>query len=142
MVIIPRWINIFSLSAFYQWGFFLGLKTTQMLLFLFGNTSWDLNLLYGLHQHVLKLLPTGITISGYNSSNHNRYQFVAAWNQCKRVLEQSKLLFADRMRYRIVTNNFGSCDCWRLGNSVVYNSIHPLHLSSLHSVWEVNIFCR
>lgn len=135
MVIIPRWINIFSLSAFYQWGFFLGLKTTQMLLFLFGNTSWDLNLLYGLHQHVLKLLPTGITISGYNSSNHNRYQFVAAWNQCKRVLEQSKLLFADRMRYRIASYNYDSRDYRRLCNCISFK------INFLFLVSSMNLRC-
>lgn len=47
--------------------FLIGLKPTSMLLYIFGNTKSNHNLLYGSHWSVQLLQPTRITFSGYTS---------------------------------------------------------------------------
>ncbi|CAE1157727.1 unnamed protein product [Acanthosepion pharaonis] len=62
-------------------------------------------------------------------SDCNRRLFAAARNDCKRVLNDAKSLFAARMKERIASRKFGSKDYWRLCKSVLNKckpSIPPL----------------
>ena len=45
--------------------------------------------------------------------------FIEASNHCKSVLEAVKLAYANKTKESITSQNLGSCDFWRIANSVL-----------------------
>ena len=62
-------------------------------------------------------------------SSDFKVKFRQASNRCKRVLEASKVAYANKTKESITSQKFGSRDFWRIANSVLTNgksSISPL----------------
>lgn len=61
------------------------------------------------------------------SSDHNRGLFVSAYNDGKCVLNETKLLFTDRMKRHITPHKFWSKDYWQISKIVLnkYKSSIP-----------------
>ena len=49
----------------------------------------------------------------------SKVKFRQASNCCKRVLEVTKLTYANKTKESITSQKLGSCDFWRIGNSVL-----------------------
>ena len=52
-------------------------------------------------------------------SSDPQVKFRQASNHCKRVLEASKLVYASKTKEPITSKKLGSCDFWRIANSVL-----------------------
>ena len=52
-------------------------------------------------------------------SSDSKVQFRQASNRCKRVLEAAKLAYANKTKEFITSQKLGSCDFWRIANSVL-----------------------
>ena len=53
-----------------------------------------------------------------NKSNASNVKFRQASNHCKRVVEAAKLAYVDKTKESITCQKLGSCDFWRIANSV------------------------
>ena len=51
-------------------------------------------------------------------SSDSKVKFRQASNRCKRVLEAAKLAYANKTKKSITSQKLGSCDFWRIANSV------------------------
>ena len=49
----------------------------------------------------------------------SKVKFTQASNHCKRVLEAAKLAYANKTKESITSQKLGSCDFWRIANSVL-----------------------
>ena len=54
-----------------------------------------------------------------NKSSESKVKFSQASNPCKRLLEAAKLANATKTRQSITSQKLGSCDFWRIANSVL-----------------------
>ena len=54
-----------------------------------------------------------------DKSSASKVKFRQASNQCKRVLEATKLACANKTKESITSQKLGSCDFWRIANSVL-----------------------
>ena len=54
-----------------------------------------------------------------NKSSESKLKFRQGSNRCKRVLEAAKLAYATNTKESITSQKFGSCDFWRIANSVL-----------------------
>ena len=54
-----------------------------------------------------------------NKSSESKVKFRQASNHCKRVLEAAKLAYATNAKETITSQKLGSCDFWRIANSVL-----------------------
>ena len=54
-----------------------------------------------------------------NKSSESKLKFRQGSNHCKRVLEAAKLACATNTKESITSQKFGSCDFWRIANSVL-----------------------
>ena len=52
-------------------------------------------------------------------SSDSKVKLRQASNRCKRVLEATKLAYANKTKESITSQKLGSCDFWRIGNSVL-----------------------
>ena len=52
-------------------------------------------------------------------SSDSKVKFRQASNHCKRVLEAAKLAYANKTKESITSQKLGSCDFWRIANSVL-----------------------
>ena len=52
-------------------------------------------------------------------SSDSKVKFRQASNRCKRVLEAAKLAYANKTKKFITSKELGSCDFWRIANSVL-----------------------
>ena len=52
-------------------------------------------------------------------SSDSQVKFRQASNRCKRVLEAAKLAYANKTKESITSQKLGSCDFWRIANSVL-----------------------
>ena len=52
-------------------------------------------------------------------SSDSKVKFRQASNRCKRVLEAAKLAYANKTKESITSQKLGSCDFWRIANSVL-----------------------
>ena len=52
-------------------------------------------------------------------SSDSKVKFRQAGNRCKRVLEAAKLAYANKTKEFITSQKLGSCDFWRIANSVL-----------------------
>ena len=52
-------------------------------------------------------------------SSDSKVKFRQASNCCKRVLEDAKLTYANKTKESITSQKLGSCDFWRIANSVL-----------------------
>ena len=52
-------------------------------------------------------------------SSDSKLKFRQASNHCKRVLEAAKLAYANKTKESITSQKLGSCDFWRIANSVL-----------------------
>ena len=52
-------------------------------------------------------------------SSDSKVKFRQASNPCKRVLEGAKLAYANQAKESITSQKLGSCDVWRIANSVL-----------------------
>ena len=62
-------------------------------------------------------------------SSDSKVKFRQASNSCKRVLEAAKLAYANKKKDSITFQKLGSCDFWRIANSVLNkgkSAISPL----------------
>ena len=60
-----------------------------------------------------------------NKSSESKVKFRQASNHCKRVLEAAKLAYATKTKESITSQKLGSCDFWRIANSVLNKSAIP-----------------
>ena len=61
----------------------------------------------------------------------SKVNFRQASNRCKRVLEDAKLGYTNKTKESITSQKFGSCDFWRIANSVLNkgkSTISPLFI--------------
>ena len=61
-----------------------------------------------------------------NKSNASNVKFRQASNHCKRVPEPAKLAYADKTKESITSQKLGSCDFWRIANSVLNKNKSPI----------------
>ena len=54
-----------------------------------------------------------------DKSSESKVKFRQASNRCKRVLEAAKLAYANKTKEFITSQKHGSCDPFRIGNSVL-----------------------
>ena len=54
-----------------------------------------------------------------DKSSASKVNFRQASNCCKRVLEAAKLAYANKTKESIISQKLGSCDFWRIANSVL-----------------------
>ena len=54
-----------------------------------------------------------------DKSSDSKVKFRQASNRCKRVLEAAKLAYANKTKESITSQKLGSCDFWRIANSVL-----------------------
>ena len=52
-------------------------------------------------------------------SSDSKVKFRQASNRCKRVLEAAKFTYANKTKEPITSQKLGSCDLWRIANSVL-----------------------
>ena len=55
-------------------------------------------------------------------SSDSKVKFRQASNRCKRVLEAAKLVYANKTKESITSQKLGSCNFWRIANSVLNKS--------------------
>ena len=68
-------------------------------------------------------------------SSDSKVKFRQASNRCKRVLEATKLAYANKTKERITSQKLGSCDFWGMANSKsaiapLFNSLEVLSSAS------------
>ena len=64
-----------------------------------------------------------------DKSSDSEVKFRQASNRCKRILEVAKIAYANKAKDSITSQKFGSCDFWRMANSVLnkgQSAISPL----------------
>ena len=54
-----------------------------------------------------------------NKSSESKAKFRQASNRCKRILEAAKLAYATKTKESITSQKLGSCNFWRIANSVL-----------------------
>ena len=54
-----------------------------------------------------------------DKSSDSKIKFRQASNCCKRVFEAAKLAYANKTKESISSQELGSCDFWRIANSVL-----------------------
>ena len=59
-------------------------------------------------------------------SSDSKVKFRQASNRCKRVLEAAKLAYANKTKESITSQKLGSCDFWRIANSVLNKCKSPI----------------
>ena len=120
------WEDIFKLSASAALvNFMSGFKLELMYISLIENIRSSLIHLHGLQ--LLVLLPQFIEVTFFclyqrEKSSDSKVKFRQASNRCKRVLEATKLAYANETKESIISQKLGSCDFLWIANSVLNKS--------------------